>query len=274
MTEYAAPLVSIITPVHNGADFIEGLIMSVRDQDYPNLEHIIIDDGSADNGATAGILGHYPHLCWWARPNRGQYPTMNEGLKAAKGELVCFISADDLMADGAVRTSVEYLRMHPGLDGAYGGYAFIDSQGRPIFPFRPLRNAPARLYPYSLHIAHSSIYLRRGVLLEKGLFFDETLHYVGDYDWIVRLLRAPLRIGRISQDLSAIRLHEHQTTNMSFPAMRDEIIKTQKRLGVSTFWASLFRKIMFGARLLNVARESGLRKALRALADRISPDVS
>jgi glycosyltransferase involved in cell wall biosynthesis len=274
MIENVAPLVSVVTPVRNGSHYIDALIRSVRDQDCPDLEHIIIDDGSADNGATTDILAHYPHLHWWTRPNRGQYPTMNEGLRAAKGELICFISADDLMAKSAVRTAVEYLGKHSELDGAYGGYSYIDSQGIPIRPFRPLHHAPTKLYPYSLHISHSSLYLRRKTLLEKGLFFDETLHYVGDYDWIVRLLRAPLRIGRISRDLSVIRVHEHQTTNVSFFAMRDEIIKTQKRLGISRYWASVFRKILFTAKIISVARESGPGKALKALADRVNLDIS
>ncbi|MBE3118290.1 MAG: glycosyltransferase, partial [Candidatus Atribacteria bacterium] len=97
------PLVSIITPVYNGAAFIEELILSVQRQDYPNIEHIIIDDGSRDDGATIAILKRYPHLRWWSRENKGQYATMNEGLEAAKGEFVCFISADDLLTPGAVK---------------------------------------------------------------------------------------------------------------------------------------------------------------------------
>ena len=59
----STPLVSIITPVYNGAEYLEELIISVRDhQDYPYIEHIIIDDGSTDDGETVSILKKYPHL--------------------------------------------------------------------------------------------------------------------------------------------------------------------------------------------------------------------
>ena len=52
----AQPLVSIITPVYNGAEYLDELIQSVLRQDYPNIEHLIIDDGSQDDGATVSVL--------------------------------------------------------------------------------------------------------------------------------------------------------------------------------------------------------------------------
>ncbi len=60
------PLVTIITPVYNGAKYIEELILSVKAQDYPYIEHIIIDDGSDDGGATVAILKRHTHLRWWS----------------------------------------------------------------------------------------------------------------------------------------------------------------------------------------------------------------
>jgi glycosyltransferase involved in cell wall biosynthesis len=62
-----SPLVSIMTPVYNGSKYIEELILSVKSQDYTEIEHIVIDDGSADNGATVDILKRYPHVRWWSR---------------------------------------------------------------------------------------------------------------------------------------------------------------------------------------------------------------
>src|SRR5512142_3060691 len=99
------PPVSMVTPVYNGAEYLEDLIHSVLSQDYPNIEHIIIDDGSQDSGATVAILRKYPHLHWWSRPNKGQYATMNEGLLAARGDILCFVNADDLVAPNAVKTA-------------------------------------------------------------------------------------------------------------------------------------------------------------------------
>ena len=82
--------------------------------------------GLTDDGATIAILKRYPHLRWWSRENKGQYATMNEGLEAAKGEFVCFISADDLLAPGAVKIAIKHLMQHPELDGLYGRALIID----------------------------------------------------------------------------------------------------------------------------------------------------
>ena len=64
------PLVSIITAVRNGSRYLSALIESVLAQDYPRIEHIVIDDGSDDDDATIRILEQYPHLRWWTRENQ------------------------------------------------------------------------------------------------------------------------------------------------------------------------------------------------------------
>lgn len=265
----APPLVSIITPVFNGAKYIEELILSAKHQDYPNIEHIIIDDGSDDGDATVSILKKYPHLRWWSRENRGQYATMNEGLDAARGDILCFISADDVMKDGAVRLVINNLQDQTEIAGVVGDYDYIDENGQPIFPLRPFRYMPIGFYPYSLHIAHSSIYIRKMAIIQKGLYFDPSLRYVGDYDWIVRILSQSLCLKRIHKSLTYIRRHSEQASDVNFTLMRAEGLMIQKRLGVSAFYASIFRKIMFVSRVLTLAREKGPRQAFELLNERI-----
>jgi len=88
------PRISVITPVWNGSAYLVPLIESVLQQDYPHYEHIVIDDGSTDEGATVAILQQYKHLRWWSHANKGQYETQNDGLKAATGDIVVIISSD------------------------------------------------------------------------------------------------------------------------------------------------------------------------------------
>lgn len=263
------PLVSIITPVFNGDEYLEKLILSVKGQDYPCIEHLIIDDGSNDNGATVAILKRHPHLVWWSRENRGQYATMNEGLDAAQGEIIMFISADDVMAKNAVNTALQYLLDHPEKDGVYGDYEYINGAGKPLHPLRPFRKVHTSLYPYSLHISHSSLYLRKNKIMDNGLYFDDKLKYVGDYEWIVRILLQPLNVGCIPLNLSFVRQHSDQASKVNFFSMREETFKVQRRLGVSAFAASLFRKILFSARLLTALRDSGFKEAYSILDNRL-----
>jgi glycosyltransferase involved in cell wall biosynthesis len=260
---------SIITPVYNGAPYIDELIQSVLKQEYAPVEHIIIDDGSTDDGATVSVLENYPHLKWWSRDNQGQYATMNEGLLAAEGGVVCFISADDLMNPCAIQTVARRLAEDHRIDTVYGTYSLLDTQGNRRKYIQPFRNTPTWMYPYTSHIAHSSLYIRRDAIETHELTFNEQLRYVGDYDWLVRIIRSPIRIDRIQKDLSAIRIHEAQTTKTSFFQMRNEIRQVQADLGVSPFWASIFRKLMFATGAINVALDRGVNEALREIYTRI-----
>jgi glycosyltransferase involved in cell wall biosynthesis len=261
MSDY--PLVSIITPVFNGAKYIEALIHSVHAQDYPRIEHIIIDDGSRDAGDTVAILKKYPHLHWWSRENRGQYATMNEGLAAAQGEIVCFVCADDRLADGAVRWVMEFIKGYPDCGGVYGFTGFIHENGKTYLPVVPFRNSPFKYYAYLWHVQHCSLYIRKDLLVEKNLFFNPQLHYVGDYDWIIRLLHSGSKIGHVKKTLSWIRLHDSQTSacNRKKMKLERETIAKENHLnplmyslsiGI-TIWSSNLYKLFF------VIKQSGLK---------------
>ncbi len=245
------PFVSIITPVYNGAKYLKKLIESVQMQDYHNIEHIIIDDDSTDDGATVAILRKYPHLRWWSRENKGQYATMNEGLEAARGELVCFISADDMMAPGAVCCVVEFMRLHPDYDGVYGSYFWIDENDAPHRAQNIVHHAPLNFYRYFPFIGHCSLYLKKTILEKRKLYFDASLEYVGDYDWIMRLIKAKLQIGYVAQTLSSVRSHKEQTSNRQSKTMTEEHITVLKRYGVSRI---VFRAVNFTIYWLSAAQ--------------------
>jgi glycosyltransferase involved in cell wall biosynthesis len=224
------PLVSIITPVYNGAEYLEELIQSVLQQDYPNIEHLIIDDGSQDDGATVATLEKYSHLRWWSRANKGQYATMNEGLLAAQGEIVCFVSADDVVSSGAVRSAMDFLAKCPNYDGVFGVTNYIDNAGKINDYFIPFRSAPIRFYPYFAHISHCSLYVKRFSILKQKVFFDPSLQYIGDYDWIVRIYKSGLRIGVINRELSKVRVHVMQTTQRQQIAFQAEKRKRKQKI--------------------------------------------
>jgi len=197
----------MITPVYNGARYLDDLIQSVQAQDYPRLEHIIVDDGSDDGGATRAVLERYPHLRWWSRENRGQYATMNEGLAAATGDLICFISADDICAPGAVRVAAEYADSHPELDGVYGKTLYIGPAGQPHSVQPLMQRIPLRWYRYYPHLPHCSIYLKVNFIRERDLWLDPELQYNGDYDWILRMIKEGIRLGYVAGPMALLRVH-------------------------------------------------------------------
>ena len=212
---------------------LEALIESVRRQEYPSIEHVVIDDGSDDNGSTVGILQKYQHLQWWSEPWRGQYAAMNLGLRRARGSIVCFISADDLCTPAAVASAVTYLTGHPQAHGVHGKAVYIDQTGQ-IYPVQiPLYRVPLRWIPYYYFIPHCALYFRRVVLEKEGLWFDESLRDCGDYDWMIRIDRAKLRIDYISRVMAQVRVHPDQTSQTRSRSIEKERALVDRRYGVS-----------------------------------------
>src|SRR3984885_5071370 len=117
------PLVSVITAVFNGHEHIAACIESVLRQDYPNVEHIILDGGSTDD--TVMILRHYDDQIafWKSEPDKGVYDAWNKGLEVASGEWIAFLGADDIYLPGAISTYVELARLNPKAD-------FLSSRAR------------------------------------------------------------------------------------------------------------------------------------------------
>lgn len=265
----AQPLVSIITPVYNGAEYLEELIQSVLEQDYPNIEHLIIDDGSQDDGATLAILQKYPHLRWWSRENRGQYETMNEGLHAARGSIICFVSADDIVATSAVYIAAQFLKTHPKYDGVFGFTSRINVKGEPLPNPIPFKLAPMSFVPYLAHVSHCSLYMTKQSLLDHQLSFDPSLKFVGDYEWMIRIDKKKLKVGVLRKELSKVRVHENQTSSRFIMMMSREKKKVLTRHKINKIYYFLFydsrvliRRIK---KIISIYRKSGGKEVIRRM---------
>ena len=112
------PLVSIITPSYNQGMFIEDTILSVKNQDYQNVEHIIIDGGSTDN--TMDILKRYEgayNMRWTSEPDRGQSDARNKGWRASNGQIVGWLNSDDVYLEkNTIGYVVEQFASHQDAD--------------------------------------------------------------------------------------------------------------------------------------------------------------
>jgi glycosyltransferase involved in cell wall biosynthesis len=225
------PLVSVITPVYNGSKYIRELIGSVQRQSYKNIEHIVIDDGSTDDGATVRILRSFPQIRWSTRPNRGQYATLNEGIAQAKGEIITIISADDKYAGpDVIGTAVWGFGRNRMYDAVYGDTIRIDENGVALAG-EPPRSNPVWMYKYYPGISHCSLLITRDFLMKQDIRFDETLRYVGDYDWILRIIRAGCRFKRIRSPIAMYRYHASQLSLDMTPRRVEELEEMRVRYG-------------------------------------------
>src|SRR6267142_14551 len=97
--------ISIVTPAFNSAPTLRDTIESVRSQDYPAWEHVVIDGGSTDG--TVALLQSFPHLVWISEKDEGHYHAMNKGIARAIGEFIVILNADDCFRPGALRAAAE-----------------------------------------------------------------------------------------------------------------------------------------------------------------------
>ena len=124
------PLIAIVTPSYNQAQFLEEAILSVVNQDYPNLEYIVIDGGSTD-GSVDIIRKYEDRLAYWvSEPDRGQAHAINKGFAKADGEIFNWLNSDDCLLPGAVRRVVETRRRYPTAVAWVGGCHRIRPDGR------------------------------------------------------------------------------------------------------------------------------------------------
>ena len=126
----ATPLVSVVIPCLNRAHFIAPTIESVVQQEYPDIECIIIDGGSTD-GSCEIIQQYESRLKLISERDNGHADAINKGFKMSRGEILAWLNADDVwVAPNAVSTAVEYLNKHPEVDVVYGDCGAIDVDGR------------------------------------------------------------------------------------------------------------------------------------------------
>ena len=131
--------ISIITPVYNGARFIEACIQVVIDQHCTEAEHIIIDGGSTDG--TVNVIeryaAKYPHIRWVSEPDQGQSDAMNKGLVLARGEIVGFLNVDDYYEPNVLNRVADIFKALPEPSLLVGNCNVWDDAGNLWFVNRP-----------------------------------------------------------------------------------------------------------------------------------------
>src|SRR6266540_5681455 len=123
------PKVSVITPSFNQGQFLEASIRSVLEQDYPNIEYIVVDGGSKDESVEV-IKKYQDHLTWWvSEKDKGHADALNKGFSHATGEILAWLNSDDIYFPNAVSEAVSVIKAHPHVGMVYGAAELIDDSG-------------------------------------------------------------------------------------------------------------------------------------------------
>jgi len=179
------PRITIVTPNYNFGQYIEETIRSVLLQGYPNLEYIVIDDGSTDNSIEI-IRKYEKWLSFWETgANHGQTKAINRGFKKSGGEILGYLNSDDLLEKNALSLVAE--KMEKGkVDWLAGRGVYIDEQGRVINRDTPLlQKGILGWLSFTNHLCQPATFWSAQLARDVGIF-DETLDYSMDYDFFLR----------------------------------------------------------------------------------------
>jgi glycosyltransferase involved in cell wall biosynthesis len=206
------PKITIITPSLNRVEFIAEAIESVIRQEYPNVEHIILDGGSTDG--TLDALAKYPHLKVVSEPDQGMYEALNKGLTLATGEWIGFLNTDDFYTAGTFGI-VENLFNGNKVEAAAGQTnLFLQKKDGTTSIIRQNKILTEQKLWRELIFANPGFngwFFKRGVFDQIG-HFDSTYRISGDRDFLIRFLLSGLAYVLIDQVLYHYRAHDSSLT--------------------------------------------------------------
>jgi glycosyltransferase involved in cell wall biosynthesis len=204
--------ITIVTPSFNQAPFLEEALLSVKNQHYDDLEHIVIDGGSTDGSVE--ILQDYSsrpgwtHLLWVSEPDKGQSDALNKGFRLATGDLIGWLNSDDRYHPNCCSRVVAECRNNSTVDVFYGDYVIIDHNGNAVEVRREIEYNPFVLkYHRVLYIPTTTSFFRRRVF-EEGNFLDLSFHYAMDYEFFLRLSAHGYRFKHIAHFMADFRVHD------------------------------------------------------------------
>jgi glycosyltransferase involved in cell wall biosynthesis len=199
------PLVSIITPSFNQARFLEATLHSVLEQDYPNIEYLVVDGASTD-GSVEIIRQHSNRLTWWvSEKDSGQSEAINKGFRRARGEFIGWLNSDDIYLPGAVSAAVATFQSKPAAAVVYGDALAIDAEGRSLNLMRARQFSLLDLLSFNI-ICQPAAFMRRSVV-EQVNYLNPGYHLLMDHLLWIKLSRiAPLVY--VPQSWAAARYHD------------------------------------------------------------------
>ncbi len=224
------PKVSIIIPFYNCA-YVDQALRSALQQTYPNVEIILVDDGSTKH--TEKIAPYKRHIKYIRKSNGGTATALNRGLEAASGEYIAWLSSDDLFKPDKLSKQVAFMQAR-GLDASFTNYDIIDSNNVVQIPSNgadyPTIKSVYEGYLYSNPINGCTILIKKSIFMQYG-FFNPTMVYTHDYEMWFRLLSKGVHIELLNESLTQFRSHSESGTSKHQQQMLAEmqVIETMYR---------------------------------------------
>jgi glycosyltransferase involved in cell wall biosynthesis len=228
------PRVSIITPAYNQAAFLDETVKSVLGQDYPNIEYIVLDDGSTDTTGEV-IQPYWGRLRYFRHDNMGESRTVNKGYRMSSGDIVGVVNSDDpLYVRDAVTRIVGCFKDYPKALAVYPDWVSIDAMGKVIEEYaQPEFSIHNMLMDFKVTLG-PGMFIKRSALEMLG-FRNENLKFTGDLDISFRLALA----GDLAHVPAFLATHREHLNAASASAKGDVMAQEVLRLAQSSLASPL-----------------------------------
>jgi glycosyltransferase involved in cell wall biosynthesis len=241
------PRVSIVVPSRDQASYLELALRSLVEQDYPNLELIVMDGGSTD-GSVQVVECFADRIAYWqSEPDGGQAAALAEGFRRATGDVLGWLNSDDVLLPGALARVAEEFRNDPHCMWIYGNSHVIDRAGSLLWRRVVPQVSRRDLGQLSVYLPQESTFFRRD-LYERAGGVDASLDYAMDYDlWLKFIALAPPR--HVDAFLGCFRLLDGQKSSNSH-RYREEERRVKARAGYTPLptWQAAVGQAQLGLR--------------------------
>ena len=248
------PILTIITVVWNAEDSIEDTILSVVNQDYSNIEYIIIDGCSSDN--TLEIISRYEDKIrkWISEPDNGIYDAMNRGISLAKGDWVNFMNAGDRFHDNQTCSMIADHVNSKDCDAVYGDYIAIDNEqkSQKIIKAKSLNKLKRGMV-----FSHQSVFIKRNLL--EDFPFDLGFRISADYNQILKLYLNKRTFCYLPSIISYTSIDGLSYSNIKTTIEKIRIIRSINPWSIglvfsfAEYFVAILRKLL-GEKLVNIIR--------------------
>lgn len=194
------PKISIITIVYNGIDTLDKTIKSIVNQEYKDIEYIIIDGNSTDG--TQNLIASYGDKIskWISEPDSGLYDAMNKGIKLATGDYLWFINSGDLIPEPTTLSAIFDSSITLDGDIYYGDTMMIDIDGDIIGERRlsPPEQLTWKSFKNGMVVSHQSFIAKRSL----APLYNTKYRFSADFEWCLTILKASTKIINTNRVLS------------------------------------------------------------------------
>jgi glycosyltransferase involved in cell wall biosynthesis len=255
---------SILTPSFGYGRFISDCVTSVLNQDGVDLEHIVMDGGSADE--TVEVLQRLAddqRLSWVSERDAGQSDALNKAVRRADGEWIGWLNADEFYLPGALKAAAATIRERPELDVVFGDFVEVNEHGH-MLKLVAEHAFDERVLRAQCFIPSCGTFFRREALPDR--LWDTTLPSVMDWDLFLEMWRSERRFGHVPRPMAAFRVHPAQVTGSPRGQTQEELAQLKSRydIPVDGWRASRLRLLGRGAHVGRKLGEGGYFRQARA----------